>query len=88
MKESYVKAVGVGLSMDLRKIDFHINSDLSMDCSACDTKLYVNGELQSDWRFEETMLDSTHTVVTALSPFVSIMALLSRILYSSMNQIV
>lgn len=65
LKESYVKALGVGISVDLKSIDFRTNSELSEDSITSDTVLYVNG-IKQDWLFEETLLDSRHCVAVAL----------------------
>ena len=66
MKESYVKAIGCGLNIDLQTIEFHTETDLVRGKYTKDTKLYVNDRLQENWCFEETMLDNKHTVATAI----------------------
>lgn len=65
LKESYVKALGVGVFIDLGSIDFRTNSDLSEDSITTDTVLHVNG-IKQNWLFEETLLDSRHCVAVAL----------------------
>lgn len=65
LKESYVKALGVGVVVDLKSIDFRTNSELSEDSIATDTILYIDG-IKQDWSFEETLLDSQHCVAVAL----------------------
>lgn len=65
LKESYVKALGVGIVIDLRSIDFRTNSELSQDSIATDTILYIDG-VKQNWLFEETLLDSQHCVAVAL----------------------
>ncbi|EFN81640.1 L-aminoadipate-semialdehyde dehydrogenase-phosphopantetheinyl transferase [Harpegnathos saltator] len=65
LKESYVKALGVGIVVDLRNIDFRTNSELSKDSVTTDTVLYVDG-VKQNWLFEETLLDSQHCVAVAL----------------------
>lgn len=65
LKESYVKALGVGIVIDLRNIDFRTNSELSQDSVTTDTILYING-VKQNWLFEETLLDSQHCVAVAL----------------------
>lgn len=65
LKESYVKALGVGIVVDLRNIDFRTNSELSQDSVTTDTVLYVDG-IEQNWLFEETLLDSRHCVAVAL----------------------
>jgi len=67
LKESYVKAIGVGITHDLRRIRFHIKTKQLSQTTACvDTALYVDGIHQPDWRFEEWMLDEEHIVAVAL----------------------
>ncbi|XP_058054093.1 L-aminoadipate-semialdehyde dehydrogenase-phosphopantetheinyl transferase [Anopheles bellator] len=67
LKESYVKNVGVGITVDLRKINFRICSDtLSRDRTVCDTTLRVNGEPMVGWRFEESLIDRDHCVAVSL----------------------
>lgn len=65
LKESYVKALGMGIVVDLRSIDFRTNSDLSEDSITTDTVLYIDG-IKQNWLFEETLLDSQHCVAVAL----------------------
>jgi len=65
LKESYVKALGVGVFVDLGSIDFRTNSKLSEDSITTDTVLHING-IKQDWLFEETLLDSRHCVAVAL----------------------
>jgi len=65
LKESYVKALGVGVFADLGSIDFRTNSKLNENSITTDTVLHVNG-IKQDWLFEETLLDSRHCVAIAL----------------------
>lgn len=65
LKESYVKALGMGIVVDLKSIDFRTNSELSEDSITTDTVLYIDG-IKQNWLFEETLLDSTHCVAVAL----------------------
>lgn len=65
LKESYVKALGVGITMDLSKIDFHINSELNNNKIINDTNLYINN-VKENWIFEESLIDSNHCVSVAL----------------------
>lgn len=65
LKESYVKALSVGVFADLGSINFRTNSKLSEDSVITDTILHING-IEQDWLFEETLLDSRHCVAVAL----------------------
>lgn len=64
LKEAYVKAVGVGIVIDLRSIDFTTNSELGPDL-VTDTTIKVNGVPSPQWRFEERFLDDLHIVTVA-----------------------
>ena len=66
LKESYVKAIGVGITVNLQDIDFRINTkDLRKLAIVADTELYVENEKQP-WIFEEMLLDDKHCVSVAL----------------------
>ncbi|XP_037041688.1 L-aminoadipate-semialdehyde dehydrogenase-phosphopantetheinyl transferase [Bradysia coprophila] len=67
LKESYVKNVGVGISMDLQKIDFTLNTKtLSSNQVVTDTTVKVNGDLLENWIFEESLIDNEHSVAVAI----------------------
>ena len=72
LKESYVKAIGIGLNIDLQRIEFRLPSYLQVGTCTCDTRVLKDGQVQNNWRFEETMLDDTHSVAVALCSPVSI----------------
>lgn len=65
LKESYVKAIGVGITVDLAKISFKIKSELVGGRVVSDTELFID-EVKQDWLFEESLLDSEHCVAVAL----------------------
>lgn len=65
LKESYVKAVGTGLNIDLRTLNFKL-SEPSVECQVISsTKLEVDEEITS-WLFEESILDKEHAVSVAV----------------------
>lgn len=66
LKESYVKNVGVGITVDLQKISFTTKADLKEGNIVTNTCLDVDGVRQTNWRFEESLLDSEHIVAVAL----------------------
>lgn len=67
LKESYVKNIGTGLSEDLRKLNFIVATpDLTADEIVTDTKLEVDGQLQTDFTFEESLIGSEHCVAVSL----------------------
>lgn len=57
LKESYVKATGTGLTIDLGKICFKPSSDLKKNVILSDTKLFIDGHLMSNWNFHELLYD-------------------------------
>lgn len=67
MKESYVKAIGVGITINLQDIVFKINTDhLSVGNIVNDTEIYVNDN-KLNWNFQEALLDDEHCVSVALN---------------------
>lgn len=66
MKESYVKAIGVGITINLQTIRFKINTkSLKEDEVVDNTELFVNGE-KVNWKFHEVLVDPEHCVSVAL----------------------
>lgn len=66
LKESYVKNVGVGITVDLQKISFSTKDELEQSKVLTNTCLDVDGVRQHKWQFEESLLDSEHIVAVAL----------------------
>lgn len=65
LKESYVKAVGVGITVNLQDISFKINTPaLSKERVTADSELYVEG-VQRQWCFEEMLINDEHCVAVA-----------------------
>jgi 4'-phosphopantetheinyl transferase len=68
LKESYVKATGTGIAVDLQQISFRIKTNaLTVGAVVTDTELYVSGNRLEDWNFEESLLDESHCVSVALN---------------------
>lgn len=68
LKESYVKNIGIGITIDLQKISFEINDDEHTTCNILkSTKLKVNDIYMFNWVFEEHLIDEDHCVAIALS---------------------
>ncbi|CAG8434786.1 11744_t:CDS:2 [Ambispora gerdemannii] len=71
LKESYVKAIGVGLNMKLSDIEFRLADDELVDDGEdiksikTKTQLYVINEPCPEWKFEESYLDQSHCVAIA-----------------------
>jgi len=64
LKESIIKATGVGIHDDLAKLDFRVdaNDRLRPGCLISSTKLMEGNRVMSEWAFEESFLDQLHCV--------------------------
>ncbi|KPJ11811.1 L-aminoadipate-semialdehyde dehydrogenase-phosphopantetheinyl transferase [Papilio machaon] len=67
LKESYVKNIGIGITIPLDLISFSVQTPLKVNGIVTDTKLYLNNVLRDDWIFEETLLDEKHAVAVSLN---------------------
>ncbi|XP_078401634.1 L-aminoadipate-semialdehyde dehydrogenase-phosphopantetheinyl transferase isoform X1 [Cetorhinus maximus] len=67
LKESFLKAIGVGVGFNLQRIEFHA-SPLQMQVGQVskETIMFLDGDQEEAWAFEETMLDDNHHVAVAL----------------------
>lgn len=66
LKESYVKAIGTGLTVDLKSIEFRLGKWPERGgAPICDTKVKLNGVESRAWVFEESQLDNHHCVSVA-----------------------
>lgn len=67
LKESYVKNIGVGITVDLQKICFTTKETLEMEKGVItSTFLEVNSSPETNWLFEESLLDENHIVAVAI----------------------
>ena len=65
LKESYVKAIGTGISYPLEKLTF-LPSQKDLDCQTISTtELLIDNCRTTQWSFEESMLDCDHCVSVA-----------------------
>lgn len=68
LKESFTKADGRGLTIDLRRIDFSCKTDqLSKERVTNDTELRFDKKLLTDWTFLEYLLDDNYCVAIAIN---------------------
>lgn len=68
LKESYVKNIGVGITVSLQTIDFRLNTaNLRTDAVLRDSQCCVDGRPLDNWIFEESMLDAEHCVAVAIA---------------------
>ncbi|KAI5188352.1 L-Aminoadipate-Semialdehyde Dehydrogenase-Phosphopantetheinyl Transferase [Manis pentadactyla] len=67
LKESFIKAIGVGLEFELQRPEFDI-SPLNLDIGQVykETHLFLDGEEEKEWAFEESKVDEHHFVAVAL----------------------
>ncbi|RWS19086.1 4'-phosphopantetheinyl transferase SFP-like protein, partial [Leptotrombidium deliense] len=66
LKESFVKAEGFGITVDLQNISFICKTvELSTKHITNDTLIRVNGSVLKNWVFEESLLDTNHCVAVA-----------------------
>ena len=66
LKESYVKALGVGIGFEVKRLSFDLRTPVLEDRAipACTTSLKVDGQARQDWTFEETVIDN-HCIAVA-----------------------
>ncbi|XP_041357277.1 uncharacterized protein LOC121374296 [Gigantopelta aegis] len=66
LKESLVKALGIGIGFEVGRLDFHIQTvDLLPNQTVLSSSVHIDGQLSQDWTFEETLLDN-HCVAVAV----------------------
>ncbi|XP_078682625.1 L-aminoadipate-semialdehyde dehydrogenase-phosphopantetheinyl transferase-like [Branchiostoma floridae x Branchiostoma belcheri] len=66
LKESYVKALGVGIGFELQRIDFHLQVPVGVGEVVQDTQVHIDGTHEPGWLFQETTLDDTHCAAVAI----------------------
>lgn len=74
LKESYIKAIGLGLQFDLHRIEFQTEDSYLYNISTnykCvnmqkTTKVLLDGKLARDWKFLEAALDVDHLVAVGI----------------------
>ncbi|KAI6656465.1 L-aminoadipate-semialdehyde dehydrogenase-phosphopantetheinyl transferase isoform X3 [Oopsacas minuta] len=67
LKESYLKATGQGISLDLQFLDFSNFSPLTLENVQTSTRVSTYLTLQYDWLFEESYIDANHIVSVAIN---------------------
>jgi len=71
LKESYIKAVGIGLGMELQRLEYHLNVSnftRSINMGEYNTSLYIDAKIATAWKFEQYFLDNEHIAAVALGP--------------------
>lgn len=71
LKESYIKAIGVGLQHDLQRLNFTLDASLHQSTRGVPVTgatLEVDGALKPEWAFHQSYLDDEHVIAVASSP--------------------
>jgi 4'-phosphopantetheinyl transferase superfamily len=68
LKESYVKATGTGITVNLQDLSFQTMDKLSTPVIT-GTTLLKKGNLLTDWTFEESVLDTSEHCVSVARNF-------------------
>ncbi|KAG5677941.1 hypothetical protein PVAND_007655 [Polypedilum vanderplanki] len=67
LKESYVKNIGTGITMNLQTLDFQFNTPVVKNGEVItDTQLKVDGKLLNNFTFEESLLNDDHCVAVSI----------------------
>ncbi|XP_029458300.1 L-aminoadipate-semialdehyde dehydrogenase-phosphopantetheinyl transferase isoform X2 [Rhinatrema bivittatum] len=67
LKESFIKAIGVGVGFNLQRIEFNASPvQLEVGKVYKETSMLLDGDEEEGWSFEEIMLDNCHHVAVAL----------------------
>ena len=67
LKESFVKAEGVGIGFSLQRASFTCRpAEVPAGGAVADTLLHVDGTPETRYRFEESLLDAEHVVAVAV----------------------
>ncbi|GAB1601629.1 L-aminoadipate-semialdehyde dehydrogenase-phosphopantetheinyl transferase-like [Argonauta hians] len=66
LKESLVKTLGAGIGFGLDRLEFHVVTPLQVKGdTVTNTVFLLDGQVNSKWTFEETLLDREHCVAVA-----------------------
>lgn len=66
LKESYVKALGIGIGFEVGRLNFNLPTVKIDNGVTTDTTLKIDGRAMPDWHFEEHFLDN-HSIAVAVS---------------------
>jgi len=66
LKESYFKAEGMGITTDLRSIEFNCKSNVVSGGMVSDTEILVEGRVLADCRFDESIVEGDHCVAVCV----------------------
>lgn len=68
LKESYTKALGTGITLNLGEISFDLKEEVNEEEFITSTELIVSGEVLKDWSFQEILIDKDTFAAVAQSP--------------------
>jgi 4'-phosphopantetheinyl transferase len=70
LKESYIKAVGIGLGFELSRAEFrYVNENMEEVPDSNTSVMYIDGILKKSWSFDIYEPDHEHCVVVSMGPF-------------------
>jgi 4'-phosphopantetheinyl transferase len=64
LKESYIKAIGIGLGLELQRVEFTLDNQQNPRSAT----MRLDGRLQNDWIFKIEFFAPRHIAATALGP--------------------
>uniref|UniRef100_A0A6J0UJD7 L-aminoadipate-semialdehyde dehydrogenase-phosphopantetheinyl transferase n=1 Tax=Pogona vitticeps TaxID=103695 RepID=A0A6J0UJD7_9SAUR len=68
LKESFIKAIGVGIGFDLQRIEFHVSPlQLEVEKTYNETIMLLDGEQEKEWTFEAPYTTVTTPAFTKLT---------------------
>nr|XP_020660841.1 L-aminoadipate-semialdehyde dehydrogenase-phosphopantetheinyl transferase isoform X2 [Pogona vitticeps] len=68
LKESFIKAIGVGIGFDLQRIEFHVSPlQLEVEKTYNETIMLLDGEQEKEWTFEAPYTTVTPPAFTKLT---------------------
>ena len=78
LKESYVKALGIGIGFEVKRLDFNLTTKFLTDCDPVTmTTLKVDGCPADNWVFQETFRENHCIAVAVNQNKVTLIVLLS-----------
>ncbi|VDL72645.1 unnamed protein product [Nippostrongylus brasiliensis] len=88
LKEAILKATGVGILDDLSRINFQVNmSDrYRPGCFVTSTTVLMDGDLQSQWTFEESFVDGNHAAAVCKEAYIGLWFFFEGFLFKMLSK--